>query len=72
MNTLKLIAIGFTAAALTASAFAGPDYTQLAAQKRAFERLNAPKAVAGATRPQAVASPTRVPALGHPTERVRR
>jgi len=68
MNTLRLIAIAITAAALAAPAVAGPDYTQLAAQKRAFERLNAPKAFAGSTRPRGAVAP----ASGHPTERVRR
>ena len=68
MKTLRLIAIAISAATLAAPAFAGPDYTQLAAQKRAFERLNAPKAFAGATQPRGVLAP----ASGHPTERVRR
>ena len=68
MRTLKLFAIAITAAALAAPAFAGPDSAQLAAQKRAYERVKAPKAFAGSTRPQGAVAP----ASGHPTERVRR
>ena len=68
MRTLKLIAIAITAAALAAPAFAGPDSTWVVAQKRAFERLTAPKAFAGSTRPQGAVAP----ASGHPTERVHR
>lgn len=77
MKTLKLIAIAITAAAFAAPAFAGPDYTQLAAQKRAFERANAEKALAGAKGPQgevgpATKAPAKVVNIGHPNERVRR
>jgi len=71
MKTLKLIATAVIAAAFTAPAFAGPDASQLAAQKRAYERFNARSAAAGGS-----AAPShrldRACNNRHPTERVRR
>ena len=78
MKTLKLIAIAITAAAVAGPAFAGGDAAQLAAQRRAYEKQLAQKALAGSTGPQGQVDPTTtLPAavnrnLGHPTERIRR
>ena len=71
MKTLKLITIALTAAAFAAPAFAGPDATQLAAQKRAYERLNKRSAAAGGSAP-AHKVDAACPLIQHPGERVRR
>lgn len=63
MKTLKLIVIAVIATAFAAPAFAGGDAAQLAAQKRAYERLHAPTAASHKV--------TLGCKLKHPSERVR-
>lgn len=70
MKTLKLIAIAVIAGAFAAPSFAGGDTAQLAAQKRAYERLHAPSAAAGGSAPSHKVDPGCN--LKHPSERVRR
>ncbi len=70
MRTLQLIAIAITATAFAAPAFAGGDAAQLAAQKRAYERITTQSAAAGGSAPShKVDSACK---LKHPSERVRR
>lgn len=70
MKTLKLIAIAATVA-FAAPVLAGPDATQLAVQKRAYERQVARSAAAGGSAP-AHKVDAACPLIQHPGERVRR
>ncbi len=69
MKTLKLIAIAVTAATFAGPAFAGGDAAQLAAQKRAYERLHVQSAAAGGSAAWHKVDPACH--LKHPSERVR-
>lgn len=75
MRILKIIAIGITAGALSAPAFAGRDEADRLVLERAAKRAAAEKALAGPAGPQGTAGPatSRVTVnIGHPTERIRR